>query len=103
GGVPGRSGSSPSSAMKIVNNADWYSSMNVIDLLRDVGKHFRVNVMLTREPAKSRLNSADASAGSDTTQDAPEGISFTEFSYQLLQGYDFYHLHHHENCHVQIG
>jgi len=64
---------------RLVNNDSWFSKYSFIDFLRDVGKHFRVNVMLTKDSVKTRLQSE-------------EGISFTEFSYQLLQAYDFYHL-----------
>lgn len=63
----------------ILNNDSWLSRFGFIDFLRDVGKHFRVSTMLAKESVKQRLESE-------------EGISFTEFSYQLLQGYDFYHL-----------
>jgi tyrosyl-tRNA synthetase len=64
----------------LVNNDSWFAKYSFIDFLRDIGKHFRVNVMLTKDSVKSRLQSE-------------EGISFTEFSYQLLQAYDFYHLY----------
>lgn len=64
----------------LVNNDSWFAKYSFIDFLRDIGKHFRVNVMLTKESVKARLESE-------------EGISFTEFSYQLLQSYDFYHLY----------
>ena len=65
---------------KIVNNDSWFAKYSFVDFLRDIGKHFRVNIMLTKEMVKTRLES-------------DEGISFTEFSYQLLQAYDFYHLY----------
>lgn len=64
----------------LINNDTWFAKYSFIDFLRDVGKHFRVNIMLTKDSVKSRLQS-------------DEGISFTEFSYQLLQSYDFYHLY----------
>jgi tyrosyl-tRNA synthetase len=64
----------------IVNNDSWFAKYSFVDFLRDIGKHFRVNIMLTKEMVKTRLES-------------DEGISFTEFSYQLLQAYDFYHLY----------
>ncbi len=70
----------PKTMPLIVNNDDWFAKYAFIDFLRDVGKHFRVNVMLTKDMVKSRLES-------------DEGISFTEFSYQILQAYDFYHLY----------
>jgi tyrosyl-tRNA synthetase len=75
---------------KVVNNDDWLGSVKLIDFLRDVGKHFRVGVMLSKESVKARLESE-------------EGISFTEFSYQLLQGFDFYHLFKEENVILQAG
>ncbi len=75
----------------IVNNADWYRDMTVIDFLRDVGKHFSVNAMLTKDSVKNRIENRE------------QGISFTEFSYQLLQGYDFVHLHRAHGCAIQMG
>ncbi len=77
-------------AAKIVDNYDWLGKLSLLDFLRDVGKHFRVNVMLTKEMVKARLESE-------------EGISYTEFSYQMLQAYDFYHLHKQQNVELQIG
>lgn len=74
----------------ILNNYDWLQDFSFIEFLRDVGKHFRLSTMLSKEMVKTRLESE-------------EGISFTEFSYQLLQAYDFYHLHHHHNVLLQIG
>ncbi|MBM3207799.1 MAG: tyrosine--tRNA ligase [Chlamydiae bacterium] len=72
------------------NNFEWFSKINVIDFLRDTGKHFRLGVMLAKDSVKTRVNSED-------------GMSFTEFSYQLLQGYDFYHLlNAHDVC-LQMG
>jgi tyrosyl-tRNA synthetase len=73
----------------IVNNLDWTGGHSVLDFLRDVGKHFSVNVMLARETVKRRL--------------AAEGLSYTEFSYLLLQSQDYLHLHRRENCRLQIG
>lgn len=73
-----------------VNNIDWYSPISVIDFLRDAGKHFRLGTMLSKESVKNRLNSS-------------EGMSFTEFSYQMLQAYDFYHLNIEFGCTIQIG
>jgi len=75
---------------KIVNNLDWYGGMGFLTFLRDVGKYARVGTMLSKDSVKTRLNS-------DT------GISFTEFSYQLLQGYDFVHLLQNHGVNVQIG
>lgn len=78
-------------ALKIVNNADWTSNINVIEFLRDIGKHFSVNAMMNRESVKQRLQRPD------------QGISFTEFSYALLQSYDFVHLNKKFGCTLQIG
>ena len=66
-------------AAVMVNNLDWTAPMSAIDFLRDVGKHFRVNKMITKDAVAARLNSE-------------QGISYTEFSYQLLQGLDFLEL-----------
>lgn len=74
----------------VVNNRDWLGKMSMIDFLRIVGKHARVNQMVAKESVKSRLESET-------------GISFTEFSYQLLQAYDFYVLHKDYGCTIQIG
>ncbi|RMH96346.1 MAG: tyrosine--tRNA ligase [Calditrichaeota bacterium] len=74
----------------IVNNYDWLGRISFIDFLRDVGKHFSVNVMLSRESVKRRLESE-------------EGISFTEFSYLLLQAYDFLVLYDRYQCRLQMG
>ncbi|MFC3495604.1 tyrosine--tRNA ligase [Glycomyces rhizosphaerae] len=71
-----------------VNNLDWTSEMGVVEFLRDVGKHFPISKMLAREVVKARLES---------------GISFTEFSYQLLQSNDFYELHRRHGCTLQFG
>lgn len=81
---------------KFVNNIDFYSSMGTVSFLRDVGKHFRVNTMLSRDSVKSRMQSSDPN-------DVNEGISFTEFSYQVLQAYDFYRLYSSESCFCQVG
>ena len=78
-------------AATIVNNLDWTQPMSVIDFLRDVGKHFSVNAMIQRESVRSRLERPD------------QGISYTEFSYMLLQGMDFLELHRQYNCSLQIG
>jgi len=79
---------SPTGAV-IANNLDWTGSQTVLEFLRDVGKHFSVNVMLARETVKRRL--------------AAEGISYTEFSYLLLQSQDYLHLFRREGCRLQIG
>ncbi len=75
----------------LVNNYDWMSGWSYINFLRDVGKNFPVNVMLAKDSVKSRIERDDA------------GLSYTEFSYMLLQAYDFAYLHQQHNCTVQIG
>jgi tyrosyl-tRNA synthetase len=72
----------------MVNNYDWFKNMSFLDFIRDVGKHISVNYMMSKDSVKSRLET---------------GMSFTEFSYQLVQGYDFYHLNLHKGCIVQLG
>ncbi|WP_432975229.1 tyrosine--tRNA ligase [Dactylosporangium sp. CA-233914] len=79
-----------SNAARMVNNYDWTASMSAIDFLREIGKHFRVNKMLTKDAVSARLNS-DA------------GISYTEFSYQILQGMDFLELYRRYDCKLQTG
>jgi tyrosyl-tRNA synthetase len=74
----------------LVNNADWLLSLNLVDFLRDIGKYFTVNYMISKDSVRMRL-------------DREDGISFTEFSYMLLQSYDFLHLHDHFNCTIQAG
>lgn len=76
--------------LPVVNNYDWISEFSLLEFLRDVGKHFRLGVMLSKDMVRSRLQNE-------------EGMSFTEFSYQLLQGYDFYHLFKTEGVSLQIG
>lgn len=80
----------PSNPARVMNNADWLMSLQLVDFLRDIGKHFTVNYMISKESVKMRLERED-------------GISFTEFSYMLLQSYDFLHLHDHEGCILQTG
>jgi tyrosyl-tRNA synthetase len=75
---------------RVLNNANWLLSLNLVDFLRDTGKYFTVNYMIAKESVKNRLERED-------------GISFTEFSYMLLQSYDFLHLFEHEGCAVQTG
>ena len=77
---------------QLVDNASWVGPISFLDFLRDVGKYFTVNSMVAKESVKSRLGG-----------DNEVGISYTEFSYMLLQGYDFYHLNQAENCELQIG
>jgi len=74
----------------MVNNYDWFKSITFIDLLRDVGRYFRMGVMLSKDSVNKRLESDD-------------GMSFTEFCYQILQGYDFLHLYKTYGCRMQIG
>jgi tyrosyl-tRNA synthetase len=73
---------------EVVNNYDWFKEFNFLEFIRDVGKHIPVNYMMAKDSVKSRLKS---------------GMSFTEFSYQLVQGYDFYWLWKNKNCKVQLG
>ena len=80
----------PGNPARLVDNADWTAPVTLLDFLRDVGKHFSLNVMLAKDYVKSRL-------GGDS------GISFTEFSYQLLQANDFLHLRQAHGCELQIG
>ncbi|ULJ59308.1 tyrosine--tRNA ligase [Wielerella bovis] len=75
----------------MANNADWFGNMNCLDFLRDIGKHFSVNQMLAKESVKQRIERDDV------------GISFTEFAYALLQGYDFAELNKRHNVQLQIG
>jgi tyrosyl-tRNA synthetase len=75
----------------LVNNFDWISRFSYIDFLRDVGKNFPINVMLTKDSVRSRLDREDT------------GMSYTEFSYMLLQAYDFVHLHRQFGCELQVG
>ena len=77
-------------AARIVNNLDWTAPISALDFLRDVGKHFRVNHMVRKEAVAARLESS-------------EGISYTEFSYQLLQALDFLHLYREHGCTLQTG
>jgi len=73
---------------EMVNNYDWFKTFNFLDFIRDIGKHISVNYMLAKDSVKSRLET---------------GMSFTEFSYQLVQGYDFYWLWKHKNVQLQLG
>ena len=76
----------------LVNNYDWMSKFSIIDFSRDIGKHITVNYMMAKESVKKRISK-------DTTQ----GMSFTEFTYQLIQGYDFLYLYKEMNCQLQMG
>ena len=73
---------------EMVNNYDWFKGINFLDFIRDVGKHISVNYMMAKDSVKSRLET---------------GMSFTEFTYQLVQGYDFLHLYTEKNCKLQLG
>lgn len=73
---------------EVVNNFDWFSEFSFLDFIRDVGKHISVNYMMAKDSVKKRLEA---------------GMSFTEFSYQLVQGYDFYWLYKNKNCKLQLG
>ena len=76
---------------RIVSNLDWFGPMSAIDFLRDVGKHFRIGSMLAKDSVKSRMEGSE------------EGMSYTEFSYQLLQGYDFFRLFKDYQCVLEMG
>ncbi|MHA7101134.1 tyrosine--tRNA ligase [Roseivirga pacifica] len=73
---------------EIVNNYDWFKDISFLDFIRDTGKHITVNYMMSKDSVKNRLET---------------GMSFTEFTYQLVQGYDFYHLYNEKNCRLQMG
>ena len=77
-------------AAELVNNYDWFKDFSFLHFIRDVGKHITVNYMMAKDSVKKRIEG-------DT------GMSFTEFTYQLVQGYDFYWLHQHKNCKLQMG
>ena len=81
----------PNSA-ELVNNYDWMKDMSFLAFIRDIGKHITVNYMMAKDSVKNRIAS-----------DASEGMSFTEFTYQLVQGYDFLHLYEHMDCSIQMG
>jgi tyrosyl-tRNA synthetase len=78
-------------AALLLNNADWLLPLNLVNFLRDIGKHFSVNAMIAKESVRWRL------------EERGQGISYTEFSYMLLQAYDFYYLYEHQGCSVQAG
>jgi tyrosyl-tRNA synthetase len=84
--------SSAPNAAELVNNYDWMKNYSFLDFIRDIGKHLTVNYMMAKDSVKKRLSS-----------ESSEGMSFTEFSYQLLQGYDFLHLYREKNCKLQMG
>ena len=77
---------------ELVNNYDWMKDFTFLDFAREVGKHITVNYMMAKDSVQKRLNG-----------EARDGLSFTEFTYQLLQGYDFLYLNEHKNCKLQLG
>jgi tyrosyl-tRNA synthetase len=79
-------------AAQLVNNYDWMKEISLIEFVRDIGKHITVNYMMAKDSVKKRLDS-----------DSQTGMSFTEFTYQLFQGYDFYHLYKEKDCKLQMG
>lgn len=81
---------------EMVNNYDWMKEFSFLDFIRDVGKSITVSYMIAKDSVKSRMNR-------DGDNDDAEGISFTEFTYQLVQGYDFLHLYKNKNCKLQMG
>lgn len=82
--------SSKPNGAEIANNYDWFKEMNFLHFIRDIGKHITINYMMAKDSVKNRL-------------DGDTGMSFTEFSYQLVQGYDFYWLYQNKNCKLQMG
>lgn len=77
-------------AAEMANNYDWFKNISFIDFLRDAGKHITVNYMMAKDSVKKRI-------------EGETGISYTEFAYQMMQGYDFYWLYQHKNCKLQMG
>ena len=84
--------SDAANAAELVNNYDWMKNFSFLDFIRDIGKHITVNYMMAKDSVKKRLG-----------EEAKMGLSFTEFSYQLVQGTDFLHLYREKNCKVQMG
>ena len=84
-------GTSPNSAV-LVNNYDWMKDFSFLEFIRDVGKHITVNYMMAKDSVKNRISS-----------ESTDGMSFTEFTYQLVQGYDFLHLFQNQDCTIQMG
>jgi tyrosyl-tRNA synthetase len=84
--------SKEANAAELVNNYDWMKDFTFLEFIRDVGKHITVNYMMAKDSVKNRISS-----------DASEGMSFTEFTYQLVQGYDFLHLFRESDCTLQMG
>lgn len=81
---------------EIVNNYDWFKDFSFLGFLREVGKHITVNYMMSKDSVKKRINA-------DEEGDRAEGLSYTEFAYQLIQGYDFYHLYKNKGLKLQMG
>ncbi|MCK5536775.1 MAG: tyrosine--tRNA ligase [Bacteroidales bacterium] len=81
---------------EMVNNYDWMKDFSFLSFIRDIGKHITVNYMMSKDSVKKRL-------GKESDEQDAEGMSFTEFSYQLVQGYDFLHLFENNNCKLQMG
>lgn len=84
--------STTDNAAQLVNNYDWMKEISLIEFVRDIGKHITVNYMMAKDSVKKRLDF-----------DSQTGMSFTEFTYQLFQGYDFYHLYKEKDCKLQMG
>lgn len=84
--------SNEKNAAELVNNYDWMKNFSFLGFIRDVGKHITVNYMMAKDSVKKRISGEDS-----------EGMSFTEFTYQLVQGYDFLHLYKEKNCTIQMG
>lgn len=84
--------SDATNAAELVNNYDWMKDFSFLDFIRDIGKHITVNYMMSKDSVKKRL-----------TSEVAEGMSFTEFTYQLVQGYDFLHMYREKNCTLQMG
>ncbi len=84
--------SAAANAAELVNNYDWMKDFSFLDFIRDIGKHITVNYMMAKDSVKKRLG-----------EDAKTGLSFTEFTYQLVQGTDFLHLYREKNCKLQMG
>ena len=84
--------SNADNAAILVNNYDWMKNFSFLEFIRDVGKHITVNYMMAKDSVKKRLSA-----------ESKDGMSFTEFTYQLVQGYDFLHLYQHNNCTLQMG
>jgi tyrosyl-tRNA synthetase len=85
-----------SNPARLVNNYDWFKGMNFLEFIRDVGKHITINYMLSKDSVKKRI--VPRAQG-----ESEAGLSFTEFTYQLIQGYDFLWLYQHKNCKLQMG